>query len=484
MANKTTVTTVQSSSTTKRTNTVDVTTGGTFPVTGLTFWGRADAESYANNDPVSTFNDQSGSSHPFLNGAADTTVPTFKTNVINGLPVIRFDGNDKLTGSSFTSYIANSAYTVFIVAKATSVSTNSVNSYDNSQFIGDGVTGADGCFGISLRSNGDIGLWNYDGTDDKAVSSYSTSNFNVWSGTHGSNALNFYKDGNTAVTTASNNTTPASGTLRLGVNYIATAFLTGDIAEVMTYNTVLSTADRQLVEGYLAWKYGLEGNLPADHPWKSTDPGTGGTSTTANDLRVWQSVPSGAVNEYGIQTFGDALGRTNIAFGTTWRIQHGNSDTIKVQGDVSSVYFPVVSTTASGANAFLNSGSSPANSLLRSTSSLRYKTDIEDITDEYADKILQVRPIWYRSLATADNPLYSHYGLIAEELALIEPRLVQWGYLDSDYEEVEVDGRQERVIKEGAVKVPDGVQYDRLVVLLIDVVQRLEERVRVLENPV
>jgi hypothetical protein len=33
-----------------------------------------------------------------------------------------------------------------------------------------------------------------------------------------------------------------------------------------------TTADRELLEGYLAWKWGLEGNLPAGHPYKSKPP--------------------------------------------------------------------------------------------------------------------------------------------------------------------------------------------------------------------
>jgi len=44
------------------------------------------------------------------------------------------------------------------------------------------------------------------------------------------------------------------------------------ISEVVGCNTKLSTADRQKLEGYLAWKWGLEANLPADHPYKTTPP--------------------------------------------------------------------------------------------------------------------------------------------------------------------------------------------------------------------
>lgn len=175
----------------------------------------------------------------------------------------------------------------------------------------------------------------------------------------------------------------------------------------------------------------------------------------------------------------------------------------------SHAYFPAIGTTASAANAFLNSGSSPVNELLRSTSSLAYKRDVEPLQEEYANKVLDLQPIWYRSKASNDNPDWSWYGLGAEDVAKVDPRLVQWGYQDDDFDlvetvrvetierkvETEVDGRtvvetvpheiktvsQERVLKEGAQLKPDGVMYDRVAVLLLDVVKRLEARVAELE---
>lgn len=46
----------------------------------------------------------------------------------------------------------------------------------------------------------------------------------------------------------------------------------GPLGEIVAVSDVLSTADRQKIEGYLAWKWGLEANLPAGHPYKSTPP--------------------------------------------------------------------------------------------------------------------------------------------------------------------------------------------------------------------
>jgi hypothetical protein len=158
----------------------------------------------------------------------------------------------------------------------------------------------------------------------------------------------------------------------------------------------------------------------------------------------------------------------------------------------STVQLPGLATTASGANAYLDAGLS--NSLYRSTSSIRYKTDVQDLDGKYLDRLLDLRPVRYRSAAGADDPTLSHFGLIAEEVAKIEPRLVNFTYADEDYEEVAVEAeagegeagsRTERRLREGAErKVPDGVQYDRLTVLLLALGKRQQERIEALEAKV
>jgi hypothetical protein len=46
----------------------------------------------------------------------------------------------------------------------------------------------------------------------------------------------------------------------------------GHIAEVIYYNRRLSRSERQTVEGYLAWKWGLQLNLPSTHPYQNFRP--------------------------------------------------------------------------------------------------------------------------------------------------------------------------------------------------------------------
>jgi hypothetical protein len=45
-----------------------------------------------------------------------------------------------------------------------------------------------------------------------------------------------------------------------------------EIGEIIAINTEITAADRQKLEGYLAHKWGLTANLPANHPYKSAPP--------------------------------------------------------------------------------------------------------------------------------------------------------------------------------------------------------------------
>ena len=44
----------------------------------------------------------------------------------------------------------------------------------------------------------------------------------------------------------------------------------GNFMELLLYNNGVTQTDRQLIEGYLAWKWGLQSSLPATHPYNSS----------------------------------------------------------------------------------------------------------------------------------------------------------------------------------------------------------------------
>jgi hypothetical protein len=196
---------------------------------------------------------------------------------------------------------------------------------------------------------------------------------------------------------------------------------------------------------------------------------------------------SGIMNNIGTLQFA----RSGSDNSGRFRIIPANIGTQTTQFEVApsgNVYFPGIATTAAAANAALNSASSPANELLRSTSSARYKDAVEDLDDKRADNILRLRPVWYRSKCAADNSAWSWYGLIAEEVAHIEPRLVCWGYADTDYEVIEKRESDtlvsERRLRKGAQLHPDGVAYERLTVLLLSIVKRHNTRLQHIEDKI
>lgn len=108
-------------------------------------------------------------------------------------------------------------------------------------------------------------------------------------------------------------------------------------------------------------------------------------------------------------------------------------------------------TSASAANVVVASGGE----LYRSTSSLKYKTDVQDATAAEQDAVLLLRPVTYRSLADADDSQARFWGFIAEEVEQIDPRLVTHNE----------DGE------------PEGVQYDRIVPALVGIIQRQQAQI-------
>nr|WP_311763768.1 tail fiber domain-containing protein [Escherichia coli] len=131
-----------------------------------------------------------------------------------------------------------------------------------------------------------------------------------------------------------------------------------------------------------------------------------------------------------------------------------------------------IGTTTSGANMYIDPKPG-INTVWRSTSSRRYKKDIETLQDRYADELLSLRPVWYRSICRGDRKDWGYYGLIAEEVGEIAPQYVHW-------REPTNNDSPEDISSNGMVA--EGVMYERLVVPLIHHIQQLTKRVEELET--
>ena len=93
----------------------------------------------------------------------------------------------------------------------------------------------------------------------------------------------------------------------------------GPIAEIVVTNTVLSTENRQKLEGYLAHKWGLTANLASSHPYKSTLPPPMSWDGNAS-VDTLQSTGSIAAGLTGLSTNTSYFLRMRAvnAGGTTW----------------------------------------------------------------------------------------------------------------------------------------------------------------------
>ena len=66
-------------------------------------------------------------------------------------------------------------------------------------------------------------------------------------------------------------TSSSSGQATFTIGLQTGAYMYGFIFEILVYNRGLSTPEQQQVEAYLAWKWGLQANLPAGNPYKNTN---------------------------------------------------------------------------------------------------------------------------------------------------------------------------------------------------------------------
>ncbi|WFE92313.1 hypothetical protein K1718_13390 [Roseibium porphyridii] len=113
-------------------------------------------------------------------------------------------------------------------------------------------------------------------------------------------------------------------------------------------------------------------------------------------------------------------------------------------------------TTASAGNVYVASNGF----LQRSTSSIFYKFDVRDMSVEERDLLLKLTARRYRSKGAHDNQDWSYYGLVAEEVAEVDPRYVHFT----------IGG------------TPDGLMYERFTAPLIMFAQDHHSRIAIAED--
>lgn len=188
-------------------------------ISGLMLWLKADAiVGLSDGDPVSTWEDSSTANNDFAQSTA-LQKPTYQTNELNSLPIVRFDGgNDSLVSGSITGL---TDYTVFIVAKDASASNMWVLEMGNTN----------NSIITNYSNAGQYGHY----SPESPIGANSTTLFKIVSTSIGSTA---------------------TGAWILGAS-TGGQYYGGDIAEVICYDSDLSGGDITNVTSYLETKYGL-----------------------------------------------------------------------------------------------------------------------------------------------------------------------------------------------------------------------------------
>ncbi len=227
-------------------------------IAGCQIWLDANQiEGLNDGDLVTTWSDVSGAGNDAAQATA-TNKPTYKTNIVNGLPVVRFDGNDnymKITDSADFK-VAN--ITLFIVAKKDNVSAlQLLIDYPHT------TSHSDPYFRWSLLVGGSWQMshrWN--GGDHIGANNGITAD--TWYVIDLKDNVSFRNGVSNASDADADLSYPNAVGIYIGSNVTPGEFWDGDIAEVILYDTSLSDANRTLVRDYLSDKYGI--SVPSASP--------------------------------------------------------------------------------------------------------------------------------------------------------------------------------------------------------------------------
>ena len=209
---------------------------------------------------VASWPDKSGNGY---NATQETGAnkPLYKTNVLNGKPVLRFDGTDDYLSCGDVLDLGSNSMTLFVVWKTNTLS--ATQGVVGKSYYGD----KSGRYGVYL----DLTLTGMSFMAQlKGTPAVSTRDWCYYSFSNSSYLTSCQKIDNTAyantgyengVQKCSASIGSAYGGADTTDSYLVGCyqgphqFLNGDIAEVLQYNSALSDTDRQKVEAYLNWKW-------------------------------------------------------------------------------------------------------------------------------------------------------------------------------------------------------------------------------------
>ena len=224
-------------------------------------------------DGVSQWNDKSGNNR----NAIQSTVASraaYVQNGLNGNPSLQFDG----TNDFYNVTTGTIAQPMTVLWAGNSTGNNPGQTMDGAYIMDAVQTGNRVAIAWNLtgQSSGNGILWMWGGSGNFITTGTTT----AWNAPSIVGAV--FNNGSSS-TLFANGTSVATGVtgagslteLRLGARFntvVADNAFAGQYGEYILALGSLSTTDRQIAEGYLAWKWGTVASLPANHPYKNAAP--------------------------------------------------------------------------------------------------------------------------------------------------------------------------------------------------------------------
>ena len=274
------------------------------------FWfDAADAASVVTSgNNVTLWRDKSGNNRH----AAPTVSPTYTGNGIT------FDGTSHLRASNTGSLLSNAAYSLFLLEVATA------GSGGIDCVCGDIGTGGDNAgFLLGYVYNLTWFRYGYWGNDVDYTSLGGTNQLRLWSFNHPSTGNRYFNLYGTNVGTGTSQRLLSFQ--QFGIGGFGQGGYKGRIYEIICYVGGLTTTQIAQAEGYLAWKWGLQGSLPTGHLYKNAAP-----TPPASLYRTLQLTPLFTPTiQSNCAVWLDGADSTSITFSgssiTQWNDKSGNN---------------------------------------------------------------------------------------------------------------------------------------------------------------
>ena len=218
------------------------------------------------SNSLNKWKDKSGYMRDATKYGISSTNATYNSTGFNNLPAIQINTNQGLVVSIPSGTFSNGVSVFVIFQKNGSANTtegvinrtiNNIpapfDAWGTNRWLGNGTTSATTTSSFNLQTATNLNLFCF----------YAA--LNIW---------NEYLNG-TNIFNASYNTSFADNgtTINIGSrNDNNTLYFTGVIGEVIVYNKILSSNERQLIEGYLACKWNIQSLLPSSHPYYQLQP--------------------------------------------------------------------------------------------------------------------------------------------------------------------------------------------------------------------